>query len=197
MPTEQARDRRVLRSQALLREALISLIHEKSYDSIVVKEILSRANVGRSTFYTHFRDKKELLVSGIHDMLRSAPAAERQPAATRGEELLRFSLAIFERIGHHRLTGVANMGASGRAVIHEHLQTELAGLIAQDFRKDLQGRRETDARIPAGLLAHHLASTFVLVLNWWVESASPLPPREVDDLFRALVLPAVAAALKR
>jgi len=39
---------------------LIDLAHEKPYDSIAVKEILDRANVGRSTFYTHFQDKHEL-----------------------------------------------------------------------------------------------------------------------------------------
>jgi hypothetical protein len=40
-----------------------------------------------------------------------------------------------------------------------------------------------------------VASTFLLVLNWWAESDEPLPSREVNDLFRSLVLPAVAHAL--
>lgn len=40
-------DRRVQKTQSLLREALVSLIREKSYDAIAVKEILDRANVGR------------------------------------------------------------------------------------------------------------------------------------------------------
>jgi len=39
-------DRRIQKTQTLLREALVSLIREKSYDSIAVKEILDRANVG-------------------------------------------------------------------------------------------------------------------------------------------------------
>jgi len=33
------------------------------------------------------------------------------------------------------------------------------------------------------------------VLNWWVESRSPLPPREVNALFRALAQPTLAAAI--
>lgn len=71
--TTGAEDRRIQKTLKLLREALVSLIAEKPYDSIVVKEILDRANVGRSTFYTHFRDKDELLSSGIHDMLGPVP----------------------------------------------------------------------------------------------------------------------------
>jgi AcrR family transcriptional regulator len=53
-----------------LHDALIGLAHEKPYPSIAVKDILDRANVGRSTFYTHFRDKDDLLESGIHEILR-------------------------------------------------------------------------------------------------------------------------------
>jgi hypothetical protein len=41
-----------------------------------------------------------------------------------------------------------------------------------------------------------VASTFILVLNWWMESASPLSPKEVNDLFRALILPTLDAALE-
>lgn len=74
---KRIKDRRIEKTQNLLREALVSLIHEKNYDSIAVKEILDRANVGRSTFYTHFRDKDELLASGIDGMLFSLESKAR------------------------------------------------------------------------------------------------------------------------
>jgi len=71
----KAPDRRVARTQKLLRDALHSLIRERDYDSIAVKEILDRANVGRSAFYTHFRDKDELLASSIYDLLGTIPSS--------------------------------------------------------------------------------------------------------------------------
>jgi hypothetical protein len=40
----------------------------------------------------------------------------------------------------------------------------------------------------------YVASTFILVLNWWVESRSPLPPQEADALFRRLVMPTLTTA---
>jgi hypothetical protein len=40
----------------------------------------------------------------------------------------------------------------------------------------------------------YVASTFILVLHWWVDSRSSLPPKEVNDVFRALILPTMAAA---
>jgi AcrR family transcriptional regulator len=192
-PEMRITDRRIQKTRSLLHEALASLIHEKAYDSIAVKEILDRANVGRSTFYMHFRDKDELLVSGIHDML-SAVQSKRPPAsAKRHERIIWFSLPIFEHIHRHRRGGMARMGTRGRAIIHEHLQNVLAKLIVDDVGKDLQGRRKAASQISPDLLVPYVASTFILVLNWWVENESPLPPKEVNDLFRALILPTLAA----
>lgn len=189
-------DRRIQKTQKLLRDALFTLIHEKNYNSIVVKEILDRANVGRSTFYTHFRDKDELLVNGIHDMLRSVRSAGLPPSATRYEKIIWFSLPIFEHISQHRRAGEAGIGTKGRAVIHEHLQKVIAELFADDIRKQFQGRREKFGQIPPDLFVQYVASTFILVLHWWVESRNPISPKEVNDLFRALILPTLAAALE-
>jgi hypothetical protein len=51
--------------------------------------------------------------------------------------------------------------------------------------------------LPTDLLARHVASTFVLVLNWWVETDSTLPAAEVDALFRRLVVPTLTELVAR
>jgi len=137
----------------------------------------------------HFADKDDLLVSSIHEMLRSVQATKWPSSVKRHERLIRFSLPIFEHIHRHRQTGSAKMGAVGRAVIHEHLQKVLAELIAHDVKKDLQSHRKTTGQIPSDLLVQYVASTFILVLNWWIESQSPLPANDINDLFRELILP--------
>ena len=69
------------RTKSSLHGALIGLAREKPYPAIAVKEILNRANVGRSTFYTHFRDKDDLLESGIHEVLQPARNGARSLSA--------------------------------------------------------------------------------------------------------------------
>jgi AcrR family transcriptional regulator len=193
---KRANDRRIQKTQKLLREALFSLIREKNYDSIVVKDILDRANVGRSTFYMHFGDKDDLLVSGMHDMLRSVQAAGLPRSAKAYEQIIWFSLPIFEQISQHRHAGEARIGTRGRAIIHEHLQKVLTGLIADDVKKSFQSRRKSAAQVPSDIVVQYVASTFILVLNWWVENSSPLHPKGVNDVFRALILPTLAAILE-
>src|SRR3954470_3024607 len=60
--TTKVSDRRPAKTVSALRTSLIELMLEKHYDSITVQDIIDRANVGRSTFYSHFRDKEDLLV---------------------------------------------------------------------------------------------------------------------------------------
>ena len=186
-------DRRVQKSRTLLCEALKSLVIEKDYDKIAVQEIIERANVGRSTFYTHFSHKDELLMSSIHEMLSSVPAMGSVTQGHRSEKLIWFSLPVFKAIGHHRHSGEARMGPRGRAILHGYLQQVLATRIAEEAKKDLQASLKRAGPIPRDLLVQHVASTFILVLDWWVESRSKLPPEEVNDLFRSLVLPALSS----
>src|SRR5271170_3820458 len=58
-------DRRIQRTRQLLRESLIELILEKGYDAVTVQDITDHANLGRATFYLHYRDKEELLLQSL------------------------------------------------------------------------------------------------------------------------------------
>jgi AcrR family transcriptional regulator len=161
------------------------------YDSIVVKEILDRANVGRSTFYTHYRDKDDLLVSGIHDMLGEIPP----PTRTGGRSLDRilwFSLPIFEHHYTHAHAWGDRIGTKGRTILHEHLRRVLSGIIAQEIKKDYRTGRQSPGQMPPEVVSAYVASTFVLVLNRWLDSRMRLSPKEVNDVFRKLTSPTLA-----
>jgi AcrR family transcriptional regulator len=191
----QTTDRRVQKTRRLLLEAFGSLLVEKRYDSIVIREILDRANVGRSTFYTHFRDKDALLVSAIRDLLRRGEKDAPLPAQ-RSERAIRFSRPLFEHIAHHLREGKTRMGHRSRTIVHERLRKVLVEHLAEEVAKGATGaRRPASGRVPGDLLVQHVASTFVTVLNWWVDSGGKLLAAEVDERFRALVLPSLAAAL--
>jgi AcrR family transcriptional regulator len=172
-------DARVRRTQRRLRDAIVSLIHEKSYPAIAVKEILVRADVGRSAFYAHFSNKDALLASGIEQMLHATGPRAMPTSVGPFGKVLSFSFPVFDYIGRCRHAADAKMGRKGRANVRDALQ-------AGDGLK---------SAIPADLAAEYIVATFMLVLHWWVESRSPLSAREVDNLFLSLVVPAVTTAL--
>ena len=180
------------RTRSSLHTALIGLAREKPYSAIAVKEILNRANVGRSTFYTHFRDKDDLLESGIHEVLDSARGASRRQSPV--DRLLSFSLPVLRHIDEHRQVAGPQMKREGRLVMHARLGAALRELLAGDLAvlvaKPMQ-QTEVD------LVAQHVASTFVLVLNWWVERVPALTPADVDARFRELIVPTMTGVMTK
>ena len=186
-------DRRVRKTRTRLHDALPSIVHEKPYDCIVVKEILARADVGRSTFYAHYRDKDELLDRGIRDLLGlDAHPSERWTGVT--DRILRFSLPFLEHVEHRRELGVLPMDASGVAAIHERLRRVLETALTDELRAELRrARAARDDDVPAELLARHVAGAFVLTLGWWLEHPTR-SARDVDACFRALVARAARGA---
>jgi len=78
--SEASGDRRVRRTRKQLREALVALVLERGWDAVSVLDVCGRADVGRSTFYAHFADKEDLLLSGFDD-LHAALDGERRGGA--------------------------------------------------------------------------------------------------------------------
>jgi AcrR family transcriptional regulator len=190
-------DARVRRTRHRLRDAIVSLIHEKSYPAIAVKEILERADVGRSAFYAHFSNKDALLASGIEQMLQATGSRAVSKTLEPFGKVLSFSFPVFDYIGGCRHAAEAKMGRKGRTILHQHLRRVLSNQIRDDVRQALQAGTGLTSSIPADLAVEYILTTFILVLNWWVEGRSPLSAAEVDDVFLALVVPVLTSALGR
>ena len=191
---EERADRRIQRTRALLHEALGSLIREKAYDRISVADILSRAKVSRSTFYVHFQDKDDLLTSSMRSLLFEVLSMDGKSTTDAAERMASFSLPLLTHIHQHRRSAKANLGERGRAILHEHLRRVLSEWIVQTMERDLQQHPSGRSPIAPELLARHMASTFVLILHWWIDHGGMTSPVEADKLFRALVMPVLRAA---
>lgn len=63
-------DLRIKRTQKAIRESFFSLIEEKGYERITVKDITDRAMISRNTFYLHYKDKPDLLDKICNDLMR-------------------------------------------------------------------------------------------------------------------------------
>ena len=77
-------DRRVERTRQLLRDALVSLIREKGFAALSAQEIIDRANVGRATFYAHFDNKEDLLMTGLEGLRSSLKELQRRGLTREG-----------------------------------------------------------------------------------------------------------------
>lgn len=189
------RDRRVERTQQLIRAALLSLIREKGFEVLTVQEIIDRANVGRATFYAHFDSKDDLLVSGFEDLRASLKARQREGWAsgrTVEQRVLAFSHAFFEHTDEYRDVFRTMVGRRSGAMVERMLHKLVVDLVREDVREALP--RTEHAGMPSEALVQFIAGALFGVLTWWLDARTRPSVAEIDTLFRRLAIPALRVA---
>lgn len=61
-------DLRVIKTKNLIYNTLIELMKDKTFEEIKVSDICNKALINRSTFYSHYEDKYDLLVDFINSL---------------------------------------------------------------------------------------------------------------------------------
>jgi AcrR family transcriptional regulator len=189
-------DRRVRRTRELLRGALLSLIQEKGYDRITVQDILDRADIGRSTFYAHYRDKDDLLRAGFED-IRAALATERDVAekgAARKAELLQPTLTVFRHVGEHRHFWESLSRKGGADLVTRILRDGVTDLVREHLRSQFPDAKATRTQLEAAI--QFVTGACMGLLIWWLEDdAVPYSAEEIHSVFRRLATQGVTRFL--
>ena len=177
-------DRRSQRTRHMLSTAFVALMREKGYSTITVNDLIERANIGRSTFYSHYRDKEDLFV---HELDRVIEALS-QPLPQE-EELPFFpSLGLFRHVGEEYELYKALVWTPGIDLLIKHLQKSLSSRIEQGLQNSAK-----DFDIPLPILANSIAGSFLTLLKWWLENKMTYSPEEMDAMFRRLTIEGIEA----
>lgn len=173
-------DRRVARTQAAMRGALIRLLRRKDYASITVQEILDEANIGRSTFYAHCSNKDQLVQLSFR-LLRSELSAETPSPHSECAPLLPFALPVIRHLAEHRVL----YGAFGGGRAGELILGELRQLVLELARCDLKHLATGDG-IPSEVKLQFVTGAFTALLAWWLDGKTKLAPETLDAMFQGL-----------
>lgn len=176
-------DARVRRTRDALGDALVALMQEKPFDTITVQDVLDRAKVGRSTFYSHYSDKDDLLMSDAEEFFESVAMM----LSVRGDTSDRV-FPVKEFFGHiiEAKQFVDALVSAGK--MNDNM--ELArGLFARGIERRLaelpKGRQIPEHERPAIAFAH--AGALIALLTWWIDRGMKQPPAEMDELFHRMV----------
>jgi AcrR family transcriptional regulator len=189
-------DRRPQRTRLMLRTALISLIREKGFEALTVQDIIDRANVGRSTFYSHFRSKEDLLAGGV-EMLRSSLGKVRLRSAAGKvkpeDRLFAFSRELFNHAEEHREVFAAMVGKRSGTVFQHHLKRVLADLVREDL--SMVGSRRKREPMQTEAVVQFVTGGLLGLLAAWLERMPGVCAADLDLRFRRMAITAAEAVL--
>ena len=184
-------DRRVRRTRAALRDALLDLMAERGYEAVTVQDIIDRADVGRSTFYNHYTDKDDLLRDGFADL--RASVTQPTTAATGAGHRLRFSLPLLRHAHQQRRLLQALLAGGARTPVLRQVERVLIDIV----RDELTAMPGADAeRIPIDAQARYAVGAYLALMEWWLTSQPQMLPEEADRIFHTLVAPGLRAGTR-
>jgi AcrR family transcriptional regulator len=164
----------------MLRDALVRLIRERGWDAVSVQDVCEHADVGRSTFYAHFADKEELLVTGFDDLLKML-RAHLEPVK---DEPLGFTVTLIEHAREYKELYRALVGRRTAVAV----QRGFLGVVEELVTDDLVRAGMPTNAVPDIAVAY-VAGAFWQVLSWWLEQRSPPPASELAETFKQMTLP--------
>lgn len=175
-------DRRVRKTRSALKQALLELLTKRGYDSITVADITERADVGRSTFYSHYDSKEALLFSGFESWLVSLATAGTAERGGAGADGFRFSLPLLRHIGTQQRLFQALIAGGSRG----RVRRRIIAMVAEAVRRELEGREENRraSREELDARAHTVAWAFLGAVSWWMESGRGWSAEQVDGMFQ-------------
>jgi len=206
-------DRRVQKTRKLLQDALIELVAEKGYESVTIREILDKANVGRSTFYAHFQDKDQLLNSildRLDDLFEQHKKQLLDATKTFGNadntDLtygLSPTLSLFQFVGQNHRFFKAMLGNRGYGIfakpVYDYVYSHVHDIFTKPIHDNVYAHlhepfnrlrlREKYGSLESEIAAHYFVSALMGLLVWWVEKDMPCTAEEIDGLFRELAIP--------
>lgn len=197
-------DRRVLRTRAALRQALMELIREKGYDSLTVEEITQYANLGRATFYLHYKDKDDLLLEEFSLLARERvqalsqvpfavwlPASNGEAGGTaRENKPVQPFLLVFQH--------VADNAELYRILLKNQSSNRIASrireILIESINEFVRTKTQTDPipilfEIPVDFLAAYFNGALVSSIDWWLENMEQVSVEEMTRMFQRLFFP--------
>ena len=182
-------DRQSQRTRQALGDALLELMMEKGYRAVSIKDIIDRANVGRSTFYVHYSDKDELFESQLNRMVEML--IEHTPQAVMERNPFFPSLGLFQHVQQQWKLYRLLSWEAGNSLHIDHLQKSISGRIEQRLSTGTQ-----TFELPIPVIANFLAGSLLSLLKWWLDNKMIYPPEQMDEMFRKLALPGVTQSTR-
>ncbi len=179
-------DRRIQRTRPLLQEALFQLIIERGYERITIADITERANLGRTTFYLHYRDKEDLLQESIKALLQSLQL-DVEPDA---QETCTYNMLItrvFQHVARRQQLYQAMLKEAGPTRIIEDAMRAYFMELCQRFLQGDPLQIGSLSLVNNEILAVHAAGSLLGLLSWWLNREDSPSAEDMGTIYCRLM----------
>lgn len=172
-------DRRQKKTRDAIFKAFSSLVEHKRYENITVQDIIDEANIGRSTFYSHFETKDMLVKSLCGDIFEHIFEDEICSYHDDTKSIETRLAHLLWHLHEHKSEVFGMLKSQSSDVFIRYLKEYLLCL----FKLHLA---EFHADVPQDFFLNHLVGSFCELIKWWVANDMTEKPDVVAKYFMAV-----------
>ena len=176
-------DRRIQKTRQALQEAFAKLLIEQGYDSITVQDIVEQANVGRTTFYAHYKSKEELFRDSHHHFSHQISSMMSSEEDALMQDPPDDMLVVLEELMKNRMVYFMMKRGSAWPEISQGLHEQIASHLLDNLQAVFD---EAQSDIPFDLLANYIAAAQFGFISWWLEARTPYSPEEIARMIHSM-----------
>lgn len=181
-PHPSRHERRRLQTRKLLIETAVQLVLEKNYDAISIQDITDRADLGRGTFYIHFKDKEDVVWTALREMFQTLEKEAHQQLDRKMPGVEYYGLLnIFRHAARNRDLYRLMLGQKGSAMLTTRAQDFLAQAILYDIRS-VPTPSEPSFDIPQEIEAQALTGMIARLIFWWLETPNHFSAEDMASM---------------
>jgi len=174
-------DRRQIKTRTAIYDALTRLLRKYRFEEITVQQIIDEANIGRSTFYSHFETKDQLLEQMCKEMFShvfsDSLTPEKSHDYSKNHEDMR---ALLEHILYHILDHKEN--------IRSIMNGESEKIFTRYFTEYLESAFgevivHMDVDVTDDFKKQFVIGSFIHTVKWWIARALKEKPEKIIDSY--------------
>jgi AcrR family transcriptional regulator len=174
-------ERRSQSTEKKIIQTTVALILEKGFDTVSIQDITDKADIGRGTFYIHFKSKEGVVWIAIKDVLHDLIQDIHKNYDRRvPKEKYSALCCVYKYAKDNRDLWLAVLGERGSMKLAGHVQDFLAEALLYDI-KNTSSLRLREPNVPQDVLAQMLAGSLVRIILWWLETPSAYSIEQMSE----------------
>jgi len=174
------RDNRRANTKKAIQEAMVALLKIESFDDITTIKIAKEAGISRSSFYTHYKDKFELIDSCQQTLFNQVEYIFEKHEGNKEQAFLE----IFEFLKRERLLS-ALISANGTREFQAFIVNKVRIFINTDFQNRFG--REEFSTVEKEYSSIYFSFAFFGLCQSWIANGKKESPRQMTNLILKLL----------
>ncbi len=176
--------RQRLRTRKQLIQAAVELTLEKGYEAVTVQDITDRADLGRGTFYVHFKDKEDALWTamqiGFQETEAKAHSQFKDVPLPANLEYY-YYLNIFHHAELNQGLYRVMLGRQGSSTLKARVQEYFVSELTRDI-SFLPDQLFSEFRVPKEILVQVVTGAVMQLMLWWLETPNDYSPEQMAGM---------------